>query len=256
MARVVSTVTSPRGTKQLYDTDLIWVVKLMSHEPGGRGPAYEIERDAVAWTVLIRWMGPPGDNNPTLASLIGEFSQPINRTQIGRIMSYDYRAQSLADDPVECSGAEGSEMCAMLRAQARWTRIVANIKRPIEAYSADVVLQAGEWLLGKRPNCRFPGWADFAAKFATPTAGRVSTPGLQPDSNAFFRESWSRTWDVDAVQINGRRCRSSRRNAILGVLGGALLGAVGLAAVHHRATGWTPRFEPRLWLDKIRGRIP
>ncbi len=250
---IIATVRGPNGkVKYLLDTDLVWLVKLATHEPGGSGPEYEIERDAVLWTLLNRWMGPAGDDDETISALARALSQPINVTQIGKVLLYDRRTSQLDGDPLACRGVPswpGSEECALARAKLRWQRIAVNIARPLSEYQPSIIVQVQDWMAGKRPNCKFPGWADFAAKFATPTAGRVSVAGLQRDSNAFFKESWSRSWTVDSVTINGTRCRSvALLKAGLGLLGGILLGGLGLAALRNRGT-------LRLWGRRIQRRI-
>ncbi len=234
MSRVVAEVRGPTSRKYLLDTDLEWVVKLMTHEPDGRGPEYADERDAVAWTVFQRWMGPAGDSAETFRAMIQKFAQPVNPGQIGRVLWYDRRDTALQGDPPACIGVEGSDACAQARAERRWARIAGNLDRPLSEYPPEIVAQAQAWMAGKRPN-RFPGWTDFAAPFVGGSGGeeRVYGPRGMLLSNVFYREPWARSWTTSTVSIYPIGSRRLLR-AGLGLVGGILVGGLVLGTIWKR----------------------
>lgn len=227
--------------RRFVDSDLEWAVKMAVYEASSMK-----EREAVLWTVLNRWVGPPrpwnerrayGQPGETFSHFMQRFSQPINPEQIGRVLSYDRRTTvvvnsrgEVIDEPECLDGGAGSEECALARAQARWKRIEDNLKRPLswyEEHAPETVDLVRRFLLGKVPNKDFPGWTDFAAGYAGhgPEDVAVTSPGFD---NVFYRETWAKDWTIDTVKIvpPGGALQPPKRAgapALLAVLGSMLM---------------------------------
>jgi hypothetical protein len=232
---------------KISDSDLEWAIKMAYHETTKLD-----EQEAVLWTVVNRWVGPPrswdkrlayGQDGESFSHFMMRFSQPINPAQIGRVLPYDRRATvvvnwrgEVIDEPECLDGGAGSDACALARASARWLRIENNLKRPLswyEEHAPETVDLVRRFFQGQVPNKGFPGWTDFAAGFvrADPDAVAVTSSGFD---NAFYRENWAKDWTTESVKIvppgggaGGKPVFRAGFSALMGfVMAGLMIGLV------------------------------
>jgi len=183
-----ATVVGPDGNRRPFvDDDLEWAVKMVVHETK-HTPEYAKEWAAILWTVANRWIGRYGRPDETFGQFVRRFSSTVNPMWTERC-----RPEEIA-----------SENWTRCEQRQQWVR--NNIARSFAWYEQNrpqIVDFVRRFLHGEIPNTEFPGWTDFAAEWAGHGAEdtRVTTPGLQPDSNAFYREDWARNWTTDSVKM-------------------------------------------------------